>query len=362
MAVGGTTLTVSSAGSYVSETGWSDGGGGISTYETEPTYQTLTGITDKSGNRVAPDVAYDADPNSGLMVYDSVTSGGTSGWQIVGGTSAGAPQWSAIIAIANQARVANGLGTLSSTPAYIYAIYSKSPGDFHDVTSGNNGYAAGTGYDAVTGLGSPVASSIVRDLATITSSTFTKSSTTITIAPSNGSGGGNGGGGGGHHGGRSRWGSGPGWGGGPGWGEALSSGPITTSAQSTPNAVFAPVETSSGSSPVAWPTPSAAAGSVAAGLPVQVAVPADSSRTESSQTDSRQFAAQSTGYVSVITSIDASVVGTLPARTVSQAADGSPAVDSRGADLVFAALGSARTGELDRVVGPGAAGSKRRRR
>ena len=99
LSVGGTTLTVTSTGGYVSETAWSDSGGGVSRYETEPSYQVSAGIT--AGGRVTPDVAYNADPTSGYAVYDSY---GQSGWQVVGGTSAGAPQWAGIIAIANQAR------------------------------------------------------------------------------------------------------------------------------------------------------------------------------------------------------------------------------------------------------------------
>ena len=94
---------VSHDGSYnwTGETGWSSGGGGVSRYEPNPAYQ--SGLS--YARRANPDVAYDADPNTGFAVYDSY---GGYAWASLGGTSAGAPQWSAIIALANQGRVAAG--------------------------------------------------------------------------------------------------------------------------------------------------------------------------------------------------------------------------------------------------------------
>ena len=83
LAVGGTTLTLNSNGTYGSETGWSDSGGGKSTYETEPSYQDSVQTT---GKRTTPDIAWDANPNTGVAVYDSV---GGYGWVEVGGTSVG---------------------------------------------------------------------------------------------------------------------------------------------------------------------------------------------------------------------------------------------------------------------------------
>ena len=290
LAVGGTTLTVSSSGSYVSETGWGDSGGGISTYETEPTYQTLTGITDKSGDRVAPDVSYDANPSSGFMVYDSVAYDGTSGWEIVGGTSAGAPQWAGIIAIANQARAANKLRALSSTPAYIYAIYSSHPAISTTSPAATTVMHAGKGYDAVTGLGSPVVSSIVRDLATITSSTFSKSSTTITIVASSGSGGSGNpwqpGGGGRPRGGGGGPGSGSNWGGGPGGGAGLggghSSGHMTTLVPiqwtDTADTIVTSVET-----PLENPLPSLASDANVDAITADALGPASLSATDASR-------------------------------------------------------------------------------
>jgi|GEM_PF-1078092 len=162
VSVGGTTLKISSSGSnvysYTSETGWSGSGGGYSQYEKEPTWQYTVQST---GRRSTPDVSYDANSSTGFAVYDTY---GYSGWLVVGGTSAGAPQWAGIFAIVNQGRGAKAIANAASD---LYALdtttyYST---DFYDVTSGSAGrYKAGTGYDLVTGLGSPKASSLVSML------------------------------------------------------------------------------------------------------------------------------------------------------------------------------------------------------
>jgi subtilase family serine protease len=143
VAVGGTTLNLAS-GSVV-ETGWSGSGGGVSAYEPRPAYQTNFGLT--SSRRAVPDVSYDADPNTGVPVYDSYGYSGQRGWFQVGGTSAGAPQWAAIQALGLTTSNNNFYQDAQSTA---YASY------FRDITSGSNGYQAGPGYDYVTGLGSPL--------------------------------------------------------------------------------------------------------------------------------------------------------------------------------------------------------------
>jgi subtilase family serine protease len=159
LAVGGTCLQTSgSNGTYRTEIGWSFGGGGPSQYELEPSYQ--AGVQ-HSGARTIPDVAYDA--GSGLAVYDSLdpyVPGG--GWDVIGGTSAGAPQWAALLAIANQQRQASNLSPLRAAVADLYQFPIA---DFHDVTTGSNGFSAGPGYDLVTGRGSPYANRIVAALA-----------------------------------------------------------------------------------------------------------------------------------------------------------------------------------------------------
>ncbi len=168
VAVGGTSLSVSSTGAYVGESGWSGSGGSLSTVLSAPTYQ--QGLTihnggntaSSGGHRAGPDVSYDADPNTGVAVYGTY---GWGGWAQVGGTSAAAPQWAALVAVADQGRALAGLGSLDGFTQALPAIYQLPASDFHDVTSGSNGgYQAGPGYDLVTGRGSPVANLVVRDL------------------------------------------------------------------------------------------------------------------------------------------------------------------------------------------------------
>jgi len=159
VAVGGTTLNLTSSGAVTGESAWSGSGGGVSQYETRPSYQTSVNSYARRG---IPDVSYDADPNTGFPVYDSVTYQGQSGWFQVGGTSAGAPQWAAIIAVADQLRVASSqprlTGASFAANTVIYTLQGTSV--LADITSGSNGSCgavctAGAGYDFVTGLGSP---------------------------------------------------------------------------------------------------------------------------------------------------------------------------------------------------------------
>jgi subtilase family serine protease len=162
IAVGGSTLQVSGAGYYLGETAWSASGGGVSKYVGLPNYQvgTMNGTA-----RGIPDVAYDANPNTGFVVY----SGGR--WLTFGGTSAGAPQWAALMAIADQGRAMNGSAALDGRSA-LSMIYNLPTSDFHDVTSGNNGYSTHVGYDLVTGRGTPVANRVVNDLAGFANATL----------------------------------------------------------------------------------------------------------------------------------------------------------------------------------------------
>lgn len=163
VAVGGTALQLDAAGDILGETAWSDSGGGTSAYEAEPTYQ--EGVQ-STGYRTIPDVAFDASGASGVSVYDSYDNTGGGPWVTMWGTSLGAPCWSALIAVADQGRVAAGGTTLDGPSQTLPALYSLPSSDFHDITSGSNGtYSAGPGYDEVTGLGSPVANLLVPDLA-----------------------------------------------------------------------------------------------------------------------------------------------------------------------------------------------------
>jgi subtilase family serine protease len=156
--VGGTTLTLDSSNNWASETAWSGSGGGTSGYESEPSYQSGYGIS--SSGRDVPDVSFDADPSTGVAVYDSAGYQGQKGWFQVGGTSFGAPAWAALFALADQ-----GNSGLTDGHGALYGLATSNYGtDYHDITSGSNGYPAGTGYDLVTGLGSPVANNLVPAL------------------------------------------------------------------------------------------------------------------------------------------------------------------------------------------------------
>ncbi|HEX4128725.1 MAG TPA: choice-of-anchor Q domain-containing protein, partial [Pirellulales bacterium] len=160
LAVGGTSLQVS-GDNYVYENAWSGSGGGFSSYESEPSYQ--LGVQN-TGARSIPDVSFDADPKTGVAVYDSWDYGSATPWEQIGGTSLAAPCWAGIIAIANQGRSIAGESTLdgaSQTLPYLYSLENS----FRDITSGSNGdYSAGVGYDEVTGLGTPIANAVVAGL------------------------------------------------------------------------------------------------------------------------------------------------------------------------------------------------------
>jgi subtilase family serine protease len=148
VAVGGTTLDASTGAgaSWNGETVWSGAGGQESTVEDKPGWQTLW----SGSHRAAPDVSFDADPSSGAKIYN-----GASQSQI-GGTSLSAPMF-----VGFWARVVQGKGNLGF-PAPL--LYQLSASDFHDVTSGSNGNAAGPGYDLASGRGSVVWSAAYAEL------------------------------------------------------------------------------------------------------------------------------------------------------------------------------------------------------
>lgn len=170
LSVGGTSLQLDSLGNRISaETAWNGSGGGISQYEAKPTYQSGFG-TLSTAKRGTPDVSWIADPNTGFAVYDSTAYQGLKGWSVVGGTSAGAPQWAGLIALTDQGRLAAGKGylstsNLSSSLVYAAGASSTYTSNYFDITSGSNGSGAvaqtTTGYDYVTGLGSPRGTSLV---------------------------------------------------------------------------------------------------------------------------------------------------------------------------------------------------------
>ena len=173
VAVGGTSLTLNADNSYNSETGWgyySDSagafigsGGGISLYEPEPAFQ--QGVQ-STGYRTTPDVALVADPATGAWIADPYNLDPSNPFEVVGGTSLSAPAWAGLIALVNQGRGAAGESTLNSlSPTDTQqALYMLPQSDYSVIGSGNNGYSANSGYNLVTGLGTPVAGSLVPDL------------------------------------------------------------------------------------------------------------------------------------------------------------------------------------------------------
>jgi subtilase family serine protease len=168
----------------VREIGWVDSGGGFSSVFAKPSYQdTLpAGSTAIGSMRGIPDIAYNASSRTGVLVYDTAPGDATSGlicpsanpcsagWYVVGGTSASSPQWAALAAIADQI-AGHGLGLINPT-LYSLAAGANYSTYFYDVTTGNNqtvasipGYPATTGWDPVTGLGTPNAATLVPALA-----------------------------------------------------------------------------------------------------------------------------------------------------------------------------------------------------
>ena len=205
LSVGGTSLNLSN-GAYSSESAWDGSVGGESEFEPTPSYQSNVMIT---AHRTVPDVSYDADPNTGVNIV--VTQPNAMNVPVqesidVGGTSAAAPQWASIIAITNEERADNDLPTLNGVDQTLPALYSLYGArrhtaaydiyhtDFNDVTTGTSlaawevngeptlsaqpeyssktlwdggytGYAAVSGYDEATGLGTPQVANLIPALA-----------------------------------------------------------------------------------------------------------------------------------------------------------------------------------------------------
>ncbi len=168
-AVGGTNLYATTEGRYLTETAWSGSGGGVSQYFSEPNYQVHhLNSSDQAilnGFRGLPDIAYNASPDTPILVYLSFLP---AGWYLIAGTSEGSPQWAGIIADGNEF-AGHPLGFIN--PA-LYAIGDSSARSsaYHDVTIGNNsadgitGYHATPGWDPVTGWGSPNAANLIKDI------------------------------------------------------------------------------------------------------------------------------------------------------------------------------------------------------
>jgi hypothetical protein len=186
VAVGGTSVVIDSAGDYpgtgtTGEVAWGDGtqsgtngggGGGLSAVEPEPTWQSgvVPASMDPGDARALPDVSMDSGAAQPYDVFTSTLSGSSVsasavGWLGDAGTSAASPIWAGLIAIADQGRALAGGTPLTGSTQTLPALYSLPAADFHDILYGNNGDPAGPGYDLATGLGTPVANLLVRDLA-----------------------------------------------------------------------------------------------------------------------------------------------------------------------------------------------------
>ena len=166
-AVGGTDLTTTGpGGAWASETAWKDSAGMPSKNKVPiPTYQQLAGVINSSNKgsttlRNIPDVAAEADTDQ-YSCWDGSCGGGH------GGTSYAAPQWAALTAMVNQQAAADGKATVGFLNPTLYSIGTGSSydSDFHDITNGSNQkYSAVTGYDLVTGWGSPNGPNLINTL------------------------------------------------------------------------------------------------------------------------------------------------------------------------------------------------------
>jgi hypothetical protein len=196
--VGGTSLTATA------ETVWNDasgaGGGGVSQRWAGPTWQASRAVAQtaitcttapvnrpthtQTSCREVPDVSADADPQggSGYWIYWN------GGWWLFGGTSAAAPTWASVVALADASSYCAGQAPIGFVNPVLYGLPAS---DFNDVTSGDNsaggvaGFAAGAGYDLASGLGSPRGALLVPALCGASAGTSVPAApTTPTSAPS----------------------------------------------------------------------------------------------------------------------------------------------------------------------------------
>ena len=151
VAVGGTTLTINDDGSG-SEQAWSGSGGGVSAFYKLPHWQ--KNFQSPFIKRSFPDIAFNADPASGEAVWARSDSTGSPSWQVIGGTSMAAPQWTGFLTLVNEARASEGRRALGFLNPILYPVKNKAK-MLSDITSGSNGaYKATRGWNAVTGWGS----------------------------------------------------------------------------------------------------------------------------------------------------------------------------------------------------------------
>jgi subtilase family serine protease len=168
--VGGTVLQVGAGGAYQGETAWPNSSGGYSTLEPEPGFQAAV---QSSGWRSVPDVAFDADTNTGVEVYSMNPFNGQGVWYVAGGTSLGAPAWAGVVALADQGRALNNVASLGSLET-LSALYSLPTADFHTLEGG---------YNTMTGLGSPNGAALVTGLVNFDASKTVASPPSSTPTP-----------------------------------------------------------------------------------------------------------------------------------------------------------------------------------
>lgn len=147
---GGTSLYLDSSGDRTSpETAWIDGGGGPSAYEARPSYQAvIDSIVGKV--RGGPDISFDANPYTGVLVYDSYAYAGISGWLVYGGTSVSSPCLAGVANLANHQRTSS----VDELANVIYQSYASDRSRYYDITSGHAAsFNCTGGWDFVTGVG-----------------------------------------------------------------------------------------------------------------------------------------------------------------------------------------------------------------
>jgi hypothetical protein len=196
VAAGGTTLTVGGSSpnyTWGGEIAWGNGissgtegggGGGISAYESQPGYQSGVVSAFSTTKRTVPDVALDANFDSGVALYDSYDFGSMTPWsaEIWGGTSLACPLFAGMVAIADEGRAITGEGSLYGATQTLPALYKMPAADFHDIVYDNSSsavdgntmpgpsigpspeYSPGPGYDLATGLGSPSGNDLIPQL------------------------------------------------------------------------------------------------------------------------------------------------------------------------------------------------------
>ena len=189
LAVGGTSLQWSGSGTRY-EAAWASSGGGVSAVEALPAWQSGTAVPGAGAAtmRTVSDVAFNANPTTGQYVALTAQGSTTTAWNSYGGTSIGAPQWAGLVAVANARRVAASQALLGDFHATLYKTIAASAGtyaaDFADIVDGSDGgcttCAAATGFDTVTGWGTPNASAL---LTTLVGSTTSAATTGTPVVP-----------------------------------------------------------------------------------------------------------------------------------------------------------------------------------